>query len=116
MPTSRVSRGEGVTGRYEGPWSFLCETIWSLTSPNSKRISGPKKFRSSAKKDPFNTICHKQTFGSMSYRSDLEISRELAPIRCELGQDLLMKPNVHGRRIVCVTSVMKFFCKLLART
>jgi hypothetical protein len=37
MPTSRVSRGEGVTGRYEGPWSFLCETIRSLTSPNSKQ-------------------------------------------------------------------------------
>jgi hypothetical protein len=28
-----------------------------LTSPNAKRISGPKKFRSSAKKDFFNTIC-----------------------------------------------------------
>ena len=29
---------------YEGPWSFLCETMWSLTSPRAKRISGSKKF------------------------------------------------------------------------
>jgi hypothetical protein len=36
--------------------SFLCETMWSLTSPRAKRISGPKKFRSSPKKDFFNTI------------------------------------------------------------
>src|SRR5450759_4299173 len=30
--------------------------MWSLTSPRAKRISGPKKFRSSAKEDFFNTI------------------------------------------------------------
>jgi hypothetical protein len=34
----------------------LGETIWSLTSPRTKRISGPKNFGSSAKKDFFNTI------------------------------------------------------------
>jgi hypothetical protein len=39
--------------RYEGRWSFLRETMWSLTSPRAKRISGPKKFRSSPKKALF---------------------------------------------------------------
>jgi hypothetical protein len=28
--------------RYEGPWSILDESIWSLTSPRSKRISSSK--------------------------------------------------------------------------
>jgi hypothetical protein len=42
--------------RYEDPWSFVCETMWSLTSAPANRISGPKKFRSSAEKDFFNTI------------------------------------------------------------
>jgi hypothetical protein len=28
--------------------------MWSLTSPRAKRINGPKKFRSSPKKDFFN--------------------------------------------------------------
>src|ERR1700730_15981774 len=27
-------------GQYEGRWSFLYETIWSLTSPRAKCISG----------------------------------------------------------------------------
>jgi hypothetical protein len=49
--------------RYEGPWSILDESIWSLTSPRSKRISSSKKFRSSPQKDFFNTICQKVTFG-----------------------------------------------------
>jgi hypothetical protein len=42
--------------RYEGPRSFLSETMWSLTSTRAKRISGPKKFRPSGEKDFFNTI------------------------------------------------------------
>src|SRR5439155_17334249 len=29
--------------RYEAPWSFWCETMWSLISPRAKRISGPEK-------------------------------------------------------------------------
>jgi hypothetical protein len=49
--------------RYEGPWSFVCETMWSLTSAPAKRISGPKKFRSSVEKDFFNTIRQDQSFG-----------------------------------------------------
>jgi hypothetical protein len=39
------------TARVEGPWSFLRETMRSLTSPHTKRISGPRKFCSSPKKD-----------------------------------------------------------------
>jgi hypothetical protein len=35
---------------YGDPWSILDETIWSLTSPLVKRISGSKKFRSSPPK------------------------------------------------------------------
>src|SRR5882724_4632371 len=46
---------------YEGRWSCFCETMWSLTSPRAKRISGPKKFRSSPQKDFFNTIDHQRT-------------------------------------------------------
>jgi hypothetical protein len=49
--------------RYEGPWSFVCETMWCLTSAPAKRISGPKKFRSSVEKDFFNTIRQEQSFG-----------------------------------------------------
>jgi hypothetical protein len=42
----RKSReGRFLDGSAEGPWSFLCETMWSLTSPRTKRISDPKKFR-----------------------------------------------------------------------
>jgi hypothetical protein len=41
--------------RYEGRWSFLRETMWSLTSSPAKRINGPKKFRSHPKKT-FSTL------------------------------------------------------------
>jgi len=34
-------------------WSFLCETMWSLTSPHEQRTSGPKKFRPSVKQRLF---------------------------------------------------------------
>jgi hypothetical protein len=37
----------------------------SLTSPRAKRISGSKKFRASPKKDFFNTIRQKRSFGSL---------------------------------------------------
>src|SRR5258708_3517807 len=35
--------------------------MWPLTSPRAKRIGDPRKFRSPAKKDFFNTICHERT-------------------------------------------------------
>ena len=41
---------------YGGPWSILDETIWSLTSPRAKRISGSKNFRSPPQKDFCNNI------------------------------------------------------------
>ena len=46
----------------------VCETMWSLTSPPAKRISGPEKFRSSAKKDFCNTIGAKRTFAESPCR------------------------------------------------
>jgi hypothetical protein len=48
--------GLAIQRRYEGPWSILDESIWSLTSPRVKRISGSKNFRSSPQNDFFNTI------------------------------------------------------------
>jgi hypothetical protein len=47
--------------RNGGPWSILDETIWSLTSPLIKRISGSKNFRSSPQKDFFNNIRQKRS-------------------------------------------------------
>src|SRR6476620_3166741 len=41
---------------YGGPWSILHETIWSLTSPRARRISGSKNFRSPPRKDFCNNI------------------------------------------------------------
>src|ERR1700722_5598019 len=41
---------------YGGSWSILDETIWSLTSPRVKRISGSRNFRSPPQKDFCNTI------------------------------------------------------------
>ena len=61
---------------YEGPWSFLCETTWSLTSPQAKRISGPIKFRSSPKKDFFNTI---------KLRSDIDTETNSALSGCRMS-------------------------------
>jgi hypothetical protein len=43
--------------RCEGPWSFSWETMRTLTSPYTKRISSPRKFRSAPQKDFCNNIC-----------------------------------------------------------
>jgi hypothetical protein len=51
------------------PVVILCETIWSLTPPRPKRISGPKRFYSSPKKDFFNTIGTKRTWRDVWHRS-----------------------------------------------
>jgi hypothetical protein len=45
-----------IRRRYQGPWSILDKSIWSLTSPRSIRISSSKKLRSSPQKEFFNTI------------------------------------------------------------
>jgi hypothetical protein len=56
-----LRRCDAFQRHYGGPWSILDETIWSLTSPLVKRISGSKKFRSSPQKDFCNNICQQQT-------------------------------------------------------
>src|ERR1700694_4957308 len=53
---SRLRRCNALQDRYDGLWSFFCETMWSLTSPREGRTSGPEKFPSAVKKDFFNTI------------------------------------------------------------
>src|SRR5260370_38569254 len=53
---------------------FLCERMWSIASPLARRISGPRKFCSSPKKDFFNTIGHEQTWrmrGFVLWRTQL---------------------------------------------
>jgi hypothetical protein len=50
-----------IQRRYEGPWSISDGSIWSLTSPRVKRISGSKNFRSTPQKDFCNKICHTRT-------------------------------------------------------
>jgi hypothetical protein len=47
-------------------FGLLYRTIRSLTSPNAKRINGPKKFRSSTKKDFFNTIRRERSLHNRS--------------------------------------------------
>src|SRR6476619_617596 len=48
-----------IQRRYEGPWSISDGSIWSLTSPRVKRISGSKNFRSTPQEDFCNKICQK---------------------------------------------------------
>jgi ABC transporter substrate binding protein len=45
-----------IQRRYEGPWLILEESIWPLTSPRAKRISGSRIYRSSPQKDFCNNI------------------------------------------------------------
>ena len=44
------------------PWPILDGSIWSLTPPRIKRISGSKQFRSLPQKDFFNTIRQLRSF------------------------------------------------------
>src|SRR5882757_7398642 len=64
-------RCEASWRRYEGPWSFWRETIWSLTSRGARRISGSENFGSPPQKYFCNKICTKRTchlMQSMSVR------------------------------------------------
>jgi hypothetical protein len=45
-----------------GRQDIAMSQLWSLTSRYAKRISGPEKFRSSARKDFFNSIGTKRTW------------------------------------------------------
>src|SRR5450631_1156794 len=53
-------RCEAPWRRYEGPWSFWRETIWSLTSRGARRISGSENFGSAPQKYFCNKICQNQ--------------------------------------------------------
>ena len=44
--------------RYEGPWSFLREMMWSLTSSRANRVSGLYNFCTSPEKYFCNNIGH----------------------------------------------------------
>jgi hypothetical protein len=67
-----------------GAWSILDETIWSLTSPRVKRISGFGNFRSPPQKDFCNNICHVRTSANahrrvVSYRRTFTAAVSRAP-------------------------------------
>src|SRR5258708_1623906 len=57
----RLCRCVAFQRHYGGPWSILDETIWSLTSPRVKRISGSRNFCYSPQKDFCNSIGTKRT-------------------------------------------------------
>src|SRR6185312_6792823 len=74
-----LRRCDAFQRHYGGPWSILDETIWSLTSPLVKRISGSKKFRSSPQKDFCNNIDPKRIL-PFGYPSQAHAFRDtLAP-------------------------------------
>ena len=50
------------------------KTIWSLTSPRAERISGPENFRSSARKDFFNSI---EGRTDLAWRRLIELCRKM---------------------------------------
>ena len=80
---------------------FCVKPIRSLTSPNAKRISGPRKFRSSAKKDFFNTIRHERSFHNFSFREEtLHLSRgfECYHPAWGIGEDRRLAQEMVGRR------------------
>ena len=52
----QLYRCNALHRRCEGPWSFSWETMRTLISPYTKRISGPRKFHSSPQKDFCNNI------------------------------------------------------------
>jgi hypothetical protein len=52
--------------------------MWSLTSPRAERISGPEKFRSSARKDFFNSI---RTFRTSPAYLMISVREGIADIR-----------------------------------
>ncbi len=61
---------------YGGRLSILNETIWSLTSPRVKRISGSKNFRPPPQKDFCNNICQQRKSASHSITSAANARRD----------------------------------------
>src|ERR1700681_3681184 len=93
---------------------------------NQDRITAltPTRPRRNAKRRPWTTRAAKQKgprkagphdVSTDVDRSDLEIGRQLAAIGGELSQHLLVQPDVHGRGIIGVASVMKLLGQFLAR-
>jgi hypothetical protein len=56
---------------YEGLRSLLCDSMWSLTLQRVGRTSGAKKFRSSARKDFFDSIGQTRHFDRAPITSGL---------------------------------------------
>jgi hypothetical protein len=81
---SSLRRCNALQDRYGGLWSFLCETMWSLTSPHEQRISGSKKIRSSVKNDFFNTIGTFRTSAITLTRSAHRGKADLAAARAQV--------------------------------
>jgi hypothetical protein len=76
-----------IQRRYEGPWSILDESIWSLTSPRVKHISSSKKFRSSPQEDFFNTITRIADIAQFrSYRGAMLPSRKPVQFHCSVTE------------------------------
>jgi hypothetical protein len=60
------------------PWSILDGTIWSLTSPRVKRISGSENFRSPPQKDFCNNIGTFRTWRDVQFESAMRIKADIA--------------------------------------
>src|SRR5216684_2400388 len=60
---------------YGDPRSILGETIWSLTSPRVRRISGSKNFRSPPQKDFCNNIGTFETSRNVRFSVAVGINR-----------------------------------------
>ena len=89
-----------IQRRYEGPWSILDESIWSLTSPRVRRISGSKKFRSSPQKDFFNTIGAFRTCRgglTMSALGGILLQKSFCITDCKFSGRYVWRSNDHLR-------------------
>jgi hypothetical protein len=93
---------------YGGPWSFLDETIWSLTSSLVKRISGSEKLRSSPQEDFCNNIRHKQPFAELRTRTLLSGGphRRRSGARCTARPRLMMLYAIAAEPTLSATSLL----------
>jgi hypothetical protein len=82
----------------------LDETIWSLTSPRVKHISGSRNFRSPPQKDFCNNICHKRSFHNRSLRIRSDVDH-LAVKRRNLGW-------ICPIAFIIMPDAENFYCKL----
>jgi hypothetical protein len=92
----RLCRCNALSRRCDGPWSILYETMWSLTSPRTKRIGGPKKFCSSPKKDFCNNICQLRT--QVQVRQGGREAGERVVLSVSCPDRSARKPDILGER------------------